>query len=159
MATEPREASWSAVALHRSERATKLNAKSLTPRRRERWPSAKTLASALKYAGLKSTPAGATPKPPTGTSRHSFELVGDDVRRLKYSAPSFRLEPRHLVSYKIEGIRAERELSQLAAGGMTRDGWNVFKAGWSVGVCGLGQSVPRCRLQRPLRLCALASLR
>ena len=29
--------------------------------------------------------------------------------------------------------RADRELSQLAAGGMTRDGWNDFKAGWSGG--------------------------
>jgi hypothetical protein len=43
-----------------------------TPRRRERWPSAKTFASlrlcalALSFAGLKSTAAGATPKTATG---------------------------------------------------------------------------------------------
>jgi hypothetical protein len=33
---------------------------------------------------------------------------------------------------------AERELSQLAAGGMTRDGWNDFNAGWSGGALRIG---------------------
>jgi len=33
---------------------------------------------------------------------------------------------------------AERELSQLAAGGMTRDGWNNFAAGWSGEVLRIG---------------------
>jgi hypothetical protein len=62
------------------------------------------------------------------------------VRSLKYigSCLIFQLETRHLVSYKIDGGRAERELSQLAAGGMTSDGWNDFKAGWSGGVLRIG---------------------
>ncbi len=48
--------------------------------------------------------------------------VGDDVRRLKYPAPKFLVRVSSPRLLQIEGSRADRELSQLAAGGMTRDG-------------------------------------
>jgi len=42
-----------------------------------------------KYAAPDGAGDGATPKKATGTSRSPFKLVGNDVRRLKYSATSF----------------------------------------------------------------------
>jgi hypothetical protein len=41
------------------------------------------------------------------------------------------------------GFFSERELSQLAAGGRTSDGWNDFDAGGLAACCGLGQTALR----------------
>ena len=49
--------------------------------------------------------------------------VGDDVRRLKYPAPKFLVRVSSPRLLQIEGVRADRELTQLAVV-PTRSGWD-----------------------------------